>query len=67
MGNFNPKYTITNAIANGLTVIERARGFLQAATISDAWVKAMAKRAILLETYHTTHIEGTPHTSKALD
>ena len=59
MGNFNPKYTITNAIANGLTVIERARGFLQAATISDAWVKAMAKRAILLETYHTTHIEGT--------
>jgi Fic family protein len=61
---FKPKYTITNAIANGLTVIERARGFLQAATISDEWVKAMAKRALLLETYHTTHIEGTHLTLK---
>jgi Fic family protein len=62
--NFKPKYTITDAIANGLTVIERARGFLQAATISDEWVKAMAKRAFLLETYHTTHIEGTRLTLK---
>ena len=62
--NFKPKYTITDAIANGLTVIERARGFLQAATISDEWVKAMAKRALLLETYHTTHIEGTKLTLK---
>jgi Fic family protein len=62
--NFKPKYTITDAIANCLTVIERARGFLQAATISDEWVKAMAKRAFLLETYHTTHIEGTRLTLK---
>ena len=56
---FKPKYTISDAIVEGLTVIERARGFLQAATISESWVKAMAKRALLLETYHTTHIEGT--------
>ncbi len=56
---FKPKYTISDAVAEGLTVIERARGFLQAATISESWVKAMAKRALLLETYHTTHIEGT--------
>jgi Fic family protein len=64
MSDFKPKYTITDKIANGLTVIERARGFLQAATISDTWVKAMAKRALLLETYHTTHIEGTQLTLK---
>lgn len=50
--NFKPKYTISDAIAEGLTVIERARGFLQAATISESWVKAMAKRALILETYH---------------
>lgn len=56
--SFKPKYTISDAIAEGLTVIERARGFLQAATISESWIKAMAKRALLLETYHTTHIEG---------
>lgn len=62
--NFKPKYTITDVIANGLTVIERARGFLQAATISDEWVRAMAKRAFLLETYHTTHIEGARLTLK---
>jgi Fic family protein len=61
---FKPKYTITDSIANGLTTIERARGFLQAATISDAWVKAMAKRAFLLEAHHTTHIEGTRLTLK---
>ena len=61
---FQPKYKITDSIADGLTIIERARGFLQAATISDAWVKAMAKRALLLETFHTTHIEGTHLTIK---
>jgi Fic family protein len=61
---FKPKYIITDEIANGLTVIERARGFLQAATISEEWVRAMAKRAFLLETYHTTHIEGTHLTLK---
>jgi len=61
---FKPKYTITDEIANGLTVIERARGFLQAATISEEWVRAMARRAFLLETYHTTHIEGTRLTIK---
>jgi len=62
--NFKPHYTITDKIANGLTDIERARGFLQAAMISEAWVRAMAKKALLLETYHTTHIEGTRLTLK---
>ena len=53
----NPKFTITNGIAAALTRIERARGFLEAATLSDEWVRAMGKRALLLVAHHTTHIE----------
>jgi len=54
-----PKFTITNAITAALTKIERARGFLEAATLSDDWIRAMGERALLLEAHHTTHIEGT--------
>ena len=39
--------------------IERARGFLEAAHLSKQWVKKMSRNAFLLETHHTTHIEGT--------
>jgi Fic family protein len=56
---FKPKFTITNRITAGLTQIERARGFLEAATLSDAWVREMGQRALILEAHHTTHIEGT--------
>ncbi|TVR45719.1 MAG: Fic family protein [Puniceicoccaceae bacterium] len=55
----NPKFTITNAITAALTRIERARGFLEAATLSEEWVRAMGERALVLEAHHTTHIEGT--------
>lgn len=55
----NPTFTITNAITRDLTMIERARGFLDAATLSDEWVRRMSQRALLLEAHHTTHIEGT--------
>ena len=53
-----PRFTITNAITADLTAIERARGFLEAATLSDTWVERMSQRALLLEAHHTTHIEG---------
>jgi len=53
------EFTINNAITSALTQIERARGFLEAATLSEQWLKAMGKRALLLEAHHTTHIEGT--------
>ncbi len=53
------KFTITNAITAALTRIERARGFLEAATLSEDWVRAMGQRALVLEAHHTTHIEGT--------
>lgn len=56
---FAPRFTITNAITAALTEIERARGFLEAATLADAWVEEMRSRAFLLEAHHTTHIEGT--------
>jgi Fic family protein len=56
---FNPKFSITNRIAKALMRIERARGFLEAATLSDEWVREMGARALVLEAHHTTHIEGT--------
>jgi Fic family protein len=59
MPAFAPRFTITNAITAGLTAIERARGFLEAATLSDEWVARMSQQALLLEAHHTTHIEGT--------
>jgi Fic family protein len=54
-----PRFTITNAITAGLTAIERARGFLEAAMLSEEWTRRMSQRALLLEAHHTTHIEGT--------
>jgi Fic family protein len=59
MNLFNPKFTITNRITAGLTRIERARGFMEAATLSEDWVRKMGRRALILEAHHTTHIEGT--------
>jgi Fic family protein len=59
VSGFAPRFTISNAITAGLTAIERARGFLEAATLSDEWVRRMSQRALLLEAHYTTHIEGT--------
>lgn len=56
---FQPRFSITNAITRALTQIERARGFLEAASLSEQWVRAMGERALVLEAHHTTHIEGT--------
>lgn len=54
-----PRFTITNRITAGLTHIERARGFLEAAKLSKDWLEKMRSRALILEAHHTTHIEGT--------
>lgn len=59
MSQFTPRFTITNAITAALTAIERARGFLDAAKLSEEWIERMSQRALLLEAHHTTHIEGT--------
>ena len=57
--SFEPHFTVTHKITADLTRIERARGFLEAATLSEDWIRRMGARALLLEAHHTTHIEGT--------
>jgi Fic family protein len=57
--SFAPRFTISNPIAAALTRIERARGFLEAAKLSEEWIRRMGARALVLEAHHTTHIEGT--------
>lgn len=54
---FKPKFIISNQMASALTAIERARGFLEAAVLSPNWMKEMQRKALILEAYHTTHIE----------
>lgn len=56
---FVPKFSITNKMTAAITQIERARGFLEAARLSEDWVRDMGNRALVLEAHHTTHIEGT--------
>ena len=56
---FEPKFTISNSITKALLEIERARGFLDAAKLKDAWIKDMQSEALILEAHHSTHIEGT--------
>jgi len=46
---FEPKFTISNSITKALLEIERARGFLDAAKLKDAWRK---ERDVLYYTIH---------------
>lgn len=57
--SFAPRFTVTNPITAALTRVERARGFLEAAKLSEEWLRRMGERALVLEAHHTTHIEGT--------
>src|SRR4030042_480895 len=54
-----PKYTITPKINKALVEIERVRGFLDAVKLKDDWIADMQKKALILESHHSTHIEGT--------
>lgn len=56
---FNPKFTITLKINKALVEIERVRGFLDAVKLKDDWLANMQKKALILESHHSTHIEGT--------
>ena len=55
----NPKYIITPRINKALVEIERVRGFLDAVKLKDDWIADMQKKALILESHHSTHIEGT--------
>jgi Fic family protein len=57
--SFTPQFTITNAIANDLTSIVSVKGFLEAAILSEDWIRDLQDKALILEAHHTTHIEGT--------
>lgn len=46
-------------MANDLTQIVTVKGFLEAAILSEDWIREMQDRALVLEAHHTTHIEGT--------
>ncbi len=61
---FKPLFDISNQTTNALTSIERARGFLEAAMLSEEWLEKMQNKALVLEAHHTTHIEGTQLTLK---
>lgn len=56
---FNPKFSITSKINKALVEIERVRGFLDAVKLKDDWMSDMQKKALILESHHSTHIEGT--------
>lgn len=56
---FKPNFTITTKINKALVEIERVRGFLDAVKLKDDWISDMQKRALILESHHSTHIEGT--------
>ncbi len=57
--SFNPKFTITPKINKSLVEVERVRGFLDAVKLKDEWITDMQKKALILESHHSTHIEGT--------
>lgn len=57
--SFKPKFTITTKINKALVEIERVRGFLDAVKLKDDWIADMQKKALILESHHSTHIEGT--------
>ncbi|MBN1766779.1 MAG: Fic family protein [Sedimentisphaerales bacterium] len=56
---FKPKFTITPKINRAVVEIERVRGFLEAVKLKDDWISDMQKQALILESHHSTHIEGT--------
>jgi Fic family protein len=56
---FKPKYRITDRIARNLAEIERVRGFLEGARLRAEWLEEMQGRAAVIESHHSTHIEGT--------
>ena len=57
--SFEPRFSATHAVTADLTRIERARGFLEAATLSEDRIHGMGARALVVETHHTTRIAGT--------
>jgi cell filamentation protein, protein adenylyltransferase len=56
---YAPRFSISLSVTDALAQIERARGFLEGASLSKEWIALRQQRALVLEAHHTTHIEGT--------
>ncbi|MFA6174355.1 MAG: Fic family protein [Kiritimatiellales bacterium] len=54
-----PVFHITNAMTDDLSRIDQAKGFLDATKLSEEWIGAMERRALVREAHFTTHIEGS--------
>ena len=56
---FSPIFSITPKVNKSLVEIERVRGFLDAVKLKNDWLSDMQKKALIIETHYSTHIEGT--------
>jgi len=59
MSEFVPGFQITNAMTTDLSRIDQARGFLDATKLSEEWLGAMERQAVVREAHYSTHIEGS--------
>ena len=59
MSALKPVFHITNAMTDDLSRIDQAKGFLDATKLSEEWIGAMERRALVREAHFTTHIEGS--------
>ena len=59
MSALNPVFHITNAMTDDLSRIDQAKGFLDATKLSEEWIGAMERRALVREAHFTTHIEDS--------
>ena len=58
MANFNPKYTITNSIANNLLEIERVKEGIKALPINPKLLSSLRETAKVATIHYSTRIEG---------
>ena len=65
--NLAPRFTITNAIAAALTEIEGARGFLEAASLSDEWIEPCGHEPSYSKPIALGKFEGTRTIEQATD
>ncbi len=56
--SFEPHFSVTHKITADLTRIERARGFLEAATLSEDWIRKMGAKALVLDSYRCNRPEA---------
>ena len=56
--NFNPKYTITNSIANNILKIEQLKDQIKNLPVTPHLMASLRESAKLTTTHYSTQIEG---------